>query len=457
MQGIDAVHSKSGSIKYEEILKFEDDEPSTGRRIVISGAPGCGKSTLSRQLCKDLSSKKLPNNYQMVVLVELRELIFRMKQDEELDLKHFFVKYASKSVNSYNVCDALDQSDGKNVMFILDGYDELEESLRSCWFLKRILSTHDPTLYLSECDVVITTRPVTCRELFTLVTNPHRHVEILGFKQEHIEEYIDKYFRGYNQSVVKKLKNRLRQLPHVRGMCRIPIVLEIVCKVHYLRGDHGIPETQTGIYQEYIIAELIKSTEGQKVSIKSFHDKEIFINDLLTVPEKDFPGFYELCQKAFECCSTEQRLLLTTQDISKLIQYEKRGSIYGLLFVEVVDSLRGGNIRLYHYLHKSIQEMLAAVHIGTLPDSEHASLWEEHLGRVEMGEIWKYYAGITSLKKLETSTLQEICQKKMREEDHKMLLIISLFEANNPDVAAKVLLRYSPMASFPLPRDQAMK
>ena len=435
MQGIDAVHSKSGSIKYEEILDFGDDEPSTGRRIVISGAPGCGKSTLSRQLCKDLSSKKLPNNYQMVVLVELRELIFRMKQDEELDLKHLFVKYASKSVNSYNVCDALDQSRGRNVMFILDGYDELEESLRSCSFLKKILLTYDPTLYLSECDVVITTRPVTCKKLFTLVTDPHRHVEILGFKKEHIEEYIDKYFKGSDQSVVKKLKDRLCQLPHVRGMCRIPIVLEIVCKVHDLRGDHGIPETQTGIYQEYIIAELLNSKD----------DEEIAMKNLLTVPEKDFPGFYELCQKAFECCSTEQRLLLTKQDIGNLIQYEKRGSIYGLLFVEVVDSLRErGNICLYHYLHKSIQEMLAAVHIGTLPDSEHALLWEEHLGRVEMGEIWKYYAGITSLKKLETSTLQEMCQKKIREEDHKMLLIISLFEANNPDIAAKVLPQIFP-------------
>ena len=214
------------------------------------------------------------------------------------------------------------------------------------------------------------------------------------------------------------------------GCVVFPIVLEIVCKVHCLRGDYGIPETQTGIYQEYIIAELINSKEGQKILIK----------DLLTVSKVDFPGFYELCQKAFECCSTEQRLLLTEHDVINLIQYEKRGSIYGLLFVEVVESLReGGNIRLYHYLHKSIQEMLAAVHIGTLPDSEHASLWEKHLGRVEMGEIWKYYAGITSLKKIDNRTLQEMCQKKMREEDHKILLIISLFEADNPDVAAKVL------------------
>ena len=52
---------------------MNDDESSTGCRIVISGAPGCGKTTLSRQLCRDHSLKQ-PNNYRMVALVDLRKL-----------------------------------------------------------------------------------------------------------------------------------------------------------------------------------------------------------------------------------------------------------------------------------------------------------------------------------------------------------------------------------------------
>jgi hypothetical protein len=437
MQGIDAVLKRLGSINYDEILKFDDefDVPPTGRRIVISGAPGCGKSTLSRHLCKDLSTGHLSNTYQLIVLVELRELAYRLQEGEQLQLKHMLNKY--RFLQNKEVGDAIYKCRGRNILLILDGYDELDESLRSCQFLKLILPACSPT-YLNECDVIVTTRPVTCGELFNMVGNPHRHIEILGFKREHIYEYIDKYFvkLPLEQPSCQKLKAKLQQLPHVEGMCRVPVVLEIVCKVYRILGECSIPETQTGIYQEYIISELIESKDGQKVKVA----------DLLSVSEEDFPGFSKLCEKAFECCSKkEQRLLLTEQDVGSLKDYVKRGSMYGLLFAEAIDSIcEGGNVCIYYFLHKSIQEMLAAVHIGKLPEGEHEALWTEQFGRPEMAEIWKYYAGITSLKKLNTSFIQEMCSKKIEEDNQKMLLAISLFEASNKDVAAKILPQIFP-------------
>ena len=435
MQGIDAIHKRLKSIKYAEILKIDEKCPTTGRRIVISGAPGCGKSTLSRQLCKDLSSGTLHNTYQLVILVELRELVYRMKEGEQLGLKHLLMTYPS--LNSKKVVNALLCGYGKDVLFILDGYDELDESLRSCQFFRDILSACTPSLFLNECDVVITTRPVTSRELFELVQNPYRNVEILGFTEEHIHVYIDKYFENLENGQVKadKLKEKLEHLPHIRGVCRVPIVLEFVCKVHRLLGDQGIPDTQTGIYGTYIVAELFNS---KPVSSNSKPHSQVSVQDLLIVSEEDFPGFYELCCKAFECCSSTkgQRLLLTEQDVSNLTQYLNRGSIYGLLFAEEVESVCG-SVHLFHYLHKSIQEMLAAVHIAKLPDEKHAPLWREQFGRPEMAEIWKYYAGITELKKLDTNTLLNLFEKT--KEDQEVLLMLSLYEANNQEVAEKVL------------------
>ena len=436
MRGIDAIHKRLKSIKYAEILKFDEQCPITGRRIVISGAPGCGKSTLSRQLCKDLSSGTLRNTYQLVILVELRELVYRMKEGEQLGLKHLLMKYPY--LNSKKIFNALLCGYGKDVLFILDGYDELDESLRSCQFLRDILSTCNPSLFLSECDVVITTRPVTSGELFELVENPYRNVEILGFTEEHIHVYIDKYFETLENGQMRatKLKEKLEQLPHVRGMCRVPIVLEFVCKVHHILGDQGIPGTQTGIYGTYIVAELFNS---KPVSSNSNPPSQVSLQDLLIVSEEDFPGFNELCRKAFECCSSTkgQRLLLTEQDVGNLTQYLNRGSIYGLLFAETVESVCG-TVRLFHYLHKSIQEMLAAVHIAKLEkDEEHAPLWREQFGRPEMGEIWKYYAGITELKNLDTNTLLNLFEKTKK--DQKVLLMLSLYEANNQEVAEKVL------------------
>ena len=435
LRGIDAIHKRLKSIKYAKILKFSKKCPTTGRRIVISGAPGCGKSTLSRKLCKDLSSGTLCNTYQLVILVELRELVHRMKEGEQLGLKHLLMKYPS--LNSKKIVNALLCGYGKNVLFILDGYDELDESLRSCQFLRDILSTCTPSLFLSKCDVVITTRPVTSGELFELVQNPYRNVEILGFTEEHIHEYIDKYFENLENGQVRatKLKEKLEQLPHVRGMCRVPIVLELVCKVHHILGDQGIPDTQTGIYGTYIVAELFNS---KPVSSNSNPPSQVSLQDLLNVSEEDFPGFNELCRKAFECCSSTkgQRLLLTEQDVSNLTQYLIGGSIYGLLFVEIVESVCG-TVRLFHYLHKSIQEMLAAVHIAKLSDEEHAPRWREQFGRPEMAEIWKYYAGITELKKLDTNTLLNLFKKTKK--DQKILLMLSLYEANNQEIAEKVL------------------
>ena len=73
MNGIDEIYEKSYPVQYCQILTLEKG-PTTGKHIIVSGSLGSGKTTVVRQLCKDLSSGSLPNDYTLVVLVELCEL-----------------------------------------------------------------------------------------------------------------------------------------------------------------------------------------------------------------------------------------------------------------------------------------------------------------------------------------------------------------------------------------------
>jgi len=139
MTGIDEIYEKSYPVEYCQILTLEKG-PTTGKHIIVSGAPGSGKTTLVRQLCKDLSSGNLRSGYTLVVLVELRELILLLQDKEEAQLHHFFAKF-KRRVDIDQVCRELKVSDGRGVLLVLDGFDELDARMRECQLLKELLST----------------------------------------------------------------------------------------------------------------------------------------------------------------------------------------------------------------------------------------------------------------------------------------------------------------------------
>ena len=156
IEGIDIIHERSKRVQYKDILSY--DEQNSGKRIIISGAPGCGKTTLSRKICKDLCSQELTNDYKLVILAHLRELNLYVKE-EELQLHHLLKKYASKRVNIQLISRTIEETNGKGVILVLDGYDEISDDMKKSQFMQNILKSS--SLYLNECDIIITSRPVT--------------------------------------------------------------------------------------------------------------------------------------------------------------------------------------------------------------------------------------------------------------------------------------------------------
>ena len=444
VNGIDAIYEKSHPVEYCQILSLKKG-PTTGKHIIISGAPGSGKTTLVRKLCKDLSSGNLRNGYTLVVLVELRELILLLQDKEEAQLHHFFANF-KRRVDIDQVCRELEESDGRGVLLVLDGFDELDAKMRRCQLLKKLLSTQ--ANYLPDCDILVTTRPVTCPDLLDLTQPLHRHIEILGFSEDRIASFIRSYFKCTCQPPpsqpapsqmsaeggceAEKLLSRLAPLPQVKGMCRTPVVLKIVCVVCQILGADDLPATMTGIYEAFIRRQLLEN--GPKGTVMS---------SILQVPSSDYPFFSDLCRIAFECC-TKQKLTISREDIGSTPPPFTRGTIYGLLFEDRVADLGAiQGLALYHFMHKTMQEALAACHLAALPDPKsHEEVWKEWFGRPEMAEVWKFYSGFTGLKCVDISSIVPLTDEA--DEAVRTLLVISLFEAGNASLAEEELLRVFP-------------
>ena len=444
IHGIDGYCESSEKIEYEDILNC--GEVISGKRVLISGAPGCGKTTLSRKLCKDLYSQSLPNQYHLVLLVELRWLrLWLDKVKEDIDLQFLFMQYQD-ILDTSDLCKLLKRNSGEGVALILDGFDEIADQLGNSRFFADLLSVDSP--YLCKCDVVITTRPSRCHDLISLIQRPSRRVEILGFTNTGIVNYIESFCMGVCKKdarralcMINKMLKNLISRPLLPGICRIPRALEILCKVNEYLGSSPLPETRSGLFSTYICHQLVNYLETLTERMPS-----ICVEDVLHVPEDRFPGFYSLCEVAYKCCidKTGQRLILTVDDLGDVMRYlDKQGSIYNLLFSEEASPISGV---LYQFNHKTVQETLAAIHIARL-NEDHQMFWEEHFCQPEMAEVWIIYCGLTklkhiNLKELSYSVLSQHAREVVDQElfrDDDMVVMTSLFEADDSSLSRKIL------------------
>ena len=181
-----------------------------------------------------------------------------------------------------------------------------------------------------------------------------QHIEILGFIKENIQTYINDNVKDSEER--QGLERYLSCYPHIRTMMYVPLNSVIVVEVYHQCHDKDkpAPKTMTELYTSLVRTLLIRYLSDNP-SYK--HCTKII--EFTDLPDKVYEQLQQICKTAYRGVANGQELIF--YDLPD--GFETLGLMQELheLYVDKGDCVS------YNFLHLTIQEYLAAVHLSMQP------------------------------------------------------------------------------------------
>ena len=353
-----------------------------GRKLVlIEGAPGSGKSTLALHICQEWAERKLFHEFDIVILVRLRD-VFVKEAITIADLLPCIDMTVAKETEA-----EIKSKYGKGVLWVLDGWDELPSDLpQNSIINKLILPGMSQKGTLHESAVIVMSRPSSSAELHPLVSS---RVEVLGFTPHELEQYFTECLKGDSQAV-QTLLMRIRENPVVEGSCYLPLNASIVVNC-FLSENHSLPTSSHEIFTSVVQSSLKRYLQNRLGKITPVGD----ITSPNSLPSEIRAPFVQLCQLAYHGIE-KNKVTFTEEDLSTL-SIPMVISDIGLLQT-VPSIISNGHLVYYCFLHLSIQELLAAVHVSLMSPKQQISVFQDLFGNSRFSAVFQFYAGITKLR-----------------------------------------------------------
>ena len=334
--------------------KKNDSDQKYPRRILVIGRPGIGKTMLTKKLLQQWNGKNDEFwREKIVILVQFRAL-----NNAKVTLREMLGYGEGLSRDDFeSMYNSITLNPTKTVL-IFDGLDELDvdssllntkinanwspnEKMPAFTILKQLFRGN----FLPGVTLLITSRPTAKNVLQHL--SFERTVEILGFFEEQIREYVFKFCKD-DTDTAEMIWNHIKESPELLSLCYVPVNSYIVCLtlMESTKNDQSsdTPKTVTELYKRAV-----------KVLIYRHHP----IYKLKTIPSD------------YLIISLPEEL---KDDFSKLKEVAKWGIQEGKLIFERKTRDEFGdlaNCGLFHklpdkrrnyfcFLHLTLQEFLAA-------------------------------------------------------------------------------------------------
>ena len=204
---VDDILLEKSPIELKDIFKNIEEERKV---ILIDGAPGSGKSTLTLYICEQWGRGELFNEFTVVILVQLRD----PRVQSALSITDL-LPCESRSI-AEQVATEIMAVKGSGVLWILDGFDELPSHLQKDSIIGTLIR---PNLYqenpLSKTTVMVTSRPISSGDLCPVVSS---QTEVLGFTAEEQRLFFTECLNN-DTKAVETLMERLSSNPAMEGSC----------------------------------------------------------------------------------------------------------------------------------------------------------------------------------------------------------------------------------------------
>ena len=317
--------------------------PPHTRVILIEGAPGGGKSTLALHICHRWAQGNcFMERFDLVVLVYLRDQAIQ-NATTLADILPARNLEMSKIVASQ-----IQDCDGQNVLFIFDGWDEFPSHLQTNSLVSTIIR-HPHKLSLHQSTVLITSRPVSSGNLLHIAD---RRVEILGFTQHQIREYIEKALDG-NSTRIQKLVQHLEEHPVIEGYCYVPLHVAILVHI-FLTMKGALPTTLHDLFCHLILCCIVRELETHEAE-NAFDTSRVSSFDDLTGSLKS--KLIHLCLLALSGVA-QDKVIFYEEDLKS---FNLPTNLPSLGLLQSVEGLTMYSKSLsYNFLHLSVQELLSA-------------------------------------------------------------------------------------------------
>ncbi|XP_078796604.1 NACHT, LRR and PYD domains-containing protein 12-like isoform X2 [Oryzias latipes] len=359
------------SIRQEELFQLPAGRPEPIRTVMTKGVAGIGKTVLTQKFTLDWAEGKAHQNFHFTFPFTFREL--NVLKEEKFSLvelvHHFFPETKQAGICSF---------EDLQLLFIFDGLDESRLPLD--FHKTRILK--DPRKSTSVADLLtnlirgnllpsarlwITTRPAAANQIpaecVDMVT------EVRGFNDPQKEEYFRKRFRDEEQA--SRIISHIQSSRSLHIMCHIPVFCWITATVleDLLKSREGgeLPKSLTEMYIHFLVVQAkvqkVKYDGGAETDPHWSPESRKMIESLGKLA-------FEQLQKG--------NLIFYESDLTECGIDIRAASVYSGVFTQVFREERGlYQDKVFCFIHLSVQEFLAALHVHRTFITSELNLMEE--------------------------------------------------------------------------------
>ena len=357
------LFSQSKTSKDIKEIFAASEEGQERRSVLIEGPPGIGKTVMSKEISVQWANGLLLVNEILVFLICLKDPLVQQIRSLK-DLVKYYYQFDESSENVASSCaEYLLHSDGKNVTFIFDGYDEYPENLRQNDFISDIVWCKR----MSKRGLVLTSRPHVSAHLHQWF---HQRIDILGFTKEDRQNYISSSLEQRTEDISRLIKYLDSHLT-ISSLCYIPFNMTMLLWL-YKQGV-VLPSSSTELYNYFICHTIRHHLAKHGVFIDDS------ISDLNSFQQPYKNVVQQLAVLSYEALDKNQLTFSLDEVKAVCPQIDKiPGAINGFGLLQAVRC--AGIMKMtimVSFVHFSLQEFLAAYHVTCLPYDDELSVLKE--------------------------------------------------------------------------------